>query len=80
MYNTLVHVRIKSTMVPHEHLSGRLNVSFLIVGWRCVGPWLCKKAKIKEGRQSIKYMEGTKTEEGSKWIKKHKRRDEVKEN
>jgi hypothetical protein len=44
-----------------------------------VGPWLCKKEKIKEERKSMKCVEGTQTKEGSKWLKKQKRRNEVKE-
>jgi hypothetical protein len=45
-----------------------------------LGHVLRKKVKIKEEeRQSMKCAEGTQTEEGSKWLKKHKRRNEVKE-
>ena len=45
-----------------------------------VGPWLWKKVNIKEEeRHSTKCAEGTQTEEGSKWLKKHKRRNEVNE-
>jgi flagellar biosynthesis/type III secretory pathway M-ring protein FliF/YscJ len=45
-----------------------------------LGHVLRKKEKIKEEeRQSMKCAEGTQTEEGSKWLKKHKRRSEVKE-
>jgi hypothetical protein len=45
-----------------------------------LGHVLRKKAKIKEEeRQSMKCAEGTQTEEGSKWLKKHKRRSEVRE-
>jgi activator of 2-hydroxyglutaryl-CoA dehydratase len=45
-----------------------------------LGHVLRKKAKIKEEeRQSMKCTEGTQTEEGSKWLKKKKRRNEVKE-
>jgi hypothetical protein len=44
-----------------------------------LGYVLRKKAKIKEEeRQSIKCVKGTQTEEGSKWLKKKKRRSEVK--
>jgi hypothetical protein len=40
-----------------------------------------KKEKIKEEEIQIrKCMEGTQTEEGSKWLKNHKRRSEVREN
>jgi hypothetical protein len=45
-----------------------------------VGPWLCKKEKIKEERQVTNCVEVTLTEEGSKWLNKKKRRSEVKEN
>jgi hypothetical protein len=39
-----------------------------------------KKEKIKEEEiQSMKCTEGTQTEEGSKWLKKHKRRSKVRE-
>jgi len=45
-----------------------------------LGHVLRKKAKIKEEeRQSMKCEEGTQTKEGSKWLKKHKRSNEVKE-
>jgi hypothetical protein len=45
-----------------------------------LGHVLRKKEKIKEEeRQSMKCTEGTQTEEGSKWLKKHKRRNKVKE-
>jgi hypothetical protein len=45
-----------------------------------LGHVLRKKEKIKEEeRQSMKCAEGTQTKEGSKWLKKHKRRNEVKE-
>jgi hypothetical protein len=45
-----------------------------------LGYVLRKKVKIKEEeRQSMKCAEGTQTEEGSKWLKKQKRRNEVKE-
>jgi hypothetical protein len=40
-----------------------------------------KKENIKEEEIQIrKCMEGTQTEEGSKWLKNHKRRSEVREN
>jgi hypothetical protein len=49
-------------------------------GMLALGHVLRKKAKIKEEeRQSMKSAEGTQTEEGSKWLKKQKRRSEVKE-
>jgi hypothetical protein len=49
--------------------------------WGPVFPWLWKKEKIKEEeRQSTNCGGSTQTEEGSKWLKKHKRRNEVKEN
>jgi hypothetical protein len=45
-----------------------------------LGHVIRKKEKIKEEeRQSLKCTEGTQTEEGSKWLKKHKRRNKVKE-
>jgi hypothetical protein len=45
-----------------------------------LGHVLRKKENIKEEeRQSMKCTEGTQTEEGSKWLKKHKRRNKVKE-
>jgi hypothetical protein len=45
-----------------------------------LGYVLRKKAKIKEEeRQRMKCTEGTQIEEGSKWLKKHKGRNEVKE-
>jgi hypothetical protein len=45
-----------------------------------LGQVLWNKLKIKEEeRQSNKCAEGTQTEEGSKWLKKLKRRNEVKE-
>jgi hypothetical protein len=49
-------------------------------GLLALGYVLRKKEKIKEEeRQSMKCAEGTQTEEGSKWLKKQKRRNEVKE-
>jgi hypothetical protein len=52
-----------------------------IVTWLlALGHVLRNKVKIKEEeRQSMKCMEGTQIEEGSKWLKKHKKRNEVKE-
>jgi hypothetical protein len=44
-----------------------------------VGPWLWKKAKIKEERRNTNCMEGTLTDIGSKWLKKQKRRSKVRE-
>jgi hypothetical protein len=45
-----------------------------------LGHVLRNKANIKEKeRQSMKCAEGTQTEEGTKWLKKQKRRIEVKE-
>jgi hypothetical protein len=45
-----------------------------------LGYVLRKKEKTKEEeRQSTNCSEGTLTEEGSKWLKKQKRRSEVKE-
>jgi hypothetical protein len=35
-----------------------------------VVPCLCKEAQIKEERQSTNFVEGTETEEGSKWQKR----------
>jgi hypothetical protein len=50
-------------------------------GLLALGYVLRKKAKIKEEeRQSMKCVEDTQTEEGSKWLKKQKRRNEVKKN
>jgi hypothetical protein len=49
-------------------------------GLLALGHVLRKKEKIKEEeRQSTKCVEGTQTEEGSKWLKKHKRRSKVRE-
>jgi hypothetical protein len=49
-------------------------------GMLALGQVLRKKSKIKEEeRQSMKCVEGTQTKEGSKWLKKHKRRNEVRE-
>jgi hypothetical protein len=45
-----------------------------------LGQVLRKKVNIKEEeRQSMKCAEGTQTKEGLKWLKKNKRRNEVKE-
>jgi hypothetical protein len=45
-----------------------------------LGHVLRKKENIKEEeRKSMKCAKDTQTEEGSKWLKKHKRRNEVKE-
>jgi hypothetical protein len=47
-------------------------------GMLALGHVLRKKENIKEEeRQSMKCMKGTQTEEGSKWLKKHKRRNKV---
>jgi hypothetical protein len=49
-------------------------------GLLALGYVLRKKMKIKEEeRQITKCTKGTQTEEGSKWLKKKKRRKEVKE-
>jgi hypothetical protein len=45
-----------------------------------VGPWLGKKVKVQRERQSMNCAEGTVTDIGSKWSKKHKRRRKVREN
>jgi hypothetical protein len=49
-------------------------------GMLSLGNVLRKKANIKEEeRQIMKCTEGTQTEEGSKWLNKHKIRNKVKE-
>jgi hypothetical protein len=49
-------------------------------GLLALGQILKNESKIKEEeRQSMKCAEGTQTKEGSKWLKKQKRRSEVKE-
>ena len=48
-------------------------------GLLALGNLLRKKVKINKERQSINCVEGTQTEEGSKWSKKHKRRSKVRE-
>jgi hypothetical protein len=44
-----------------------------------IGPWLWKKANIKEERRNTSCAEGTLTDIGSKWSKKKKRMREVRE-
>jgi hypothetical protein len=45
-----------------------------------LGHVLRRKGNIKEEeRQSMKCAKGTQAKEGSKWLKKHERRNEVKE-
>jgi hypothetical protein len=41
--------------------------------------WTREKCIKEEERQSIKCAEDTQTKEGSKWLKKHKKRNKVKE-
>jgi hypothetical protein len=49
-------------------------------GMLALGHVLRKKEKIKEEeRKSMKSTKGTQIEEGSKWLKKHKIRNKVKE-
>jgi hypothetical protein len=49
-------------------------------GLLALGHVLRKKVKIKEEeRKSMKCVKGTQTKKGSKWLKKHKIRNEVKE-
>jgi hypothetical protein len=45
----------------------------------CVGPWLWKKAKIKEEARSANCTDDKLTKIGSKWPKEKKRRSEVRE-
>jgi hypothetical protein len=77
--------RISTTILSEgTSYSIRKTASTSWINWKgellALGYVLRKKVKIKEEeRQSMKCAEGTQTEEGSKWLKKKKRRNEVKE-